>query len=96
MPGMNGLAFRREQLRDPELAAIPVVVCSGTGFIPEKQTELMGIAKFLRKPTDIKDLLQLFIEYWARRRAARVLASREARRQHASHASPRLRAGASS
>ena len=63
MPGMNGLAFRREQLKDPELAAIPVVVCSGTGFIPRKQTELTGIARFLRKPTDIKDLLQLFIEY---------------------------------
>ena len=63
MPGMNGLAFRREQLRDPELAAIPVVVCSGTSFTAEKQTELMGIARFLRKPTDIKDLLQLFIDY---------------------------------
>jgi twitching motility two-component system response regulator PilH len=63
MPGMNGLAFRREQLQDPELAAIPVVVCSGTSFTAEKQTELMGIAKFLRKPTDIKDLLQLFVDY---------------------------------
>ncbi|HET9595032.1 MAG TPA: response regulator [Anaeromyxobacteraceae bacterium] len=30
MPVMNGWQFRTEQLRDPELAAIPVVVMSAT------------------------------------------------------------------
>ena len=63
MPGMNGLVFRQEQLKDSELAAIPVVVCSGTETISERQTELMGIARFLRKPTDIKDLLGIFQQY---------------------------------
>lgn len=29
MPGMTGWEFRREQLRDPRLARIPVVVASG-------------------------------------------------------------------
>jgi CheY-like chemotaxis protein len=29
MPGMNGWDFRREQLRDPALAGIPVVVMTG-------------------------------------------------------------------
>ena len=29
MPGMTGWEFRREQLRDPHLASIPVVVASG-------------------------------------------------------------------
>jgi CheY-like chemotaxis protein len=29
MPGMTGWEFRREQRRDPRLAAIPVVVASG-------------------------------------------------------------------
>jgi two-component system invasion response regulator UvrY len=65
MPGMNGLTFRQEQLKDPQLAPIPVVVCSGTGTISERQTELMGIARFLRKPTDIKDLLGVFQQYGA-------------------------------
>ncbi len=29
MPGMTGWEFRREQLRDPALAGVPVVVASG-------------------------------------------------------------------
>jgi CheY-like chemotaxis protein len=29
MPGMTGWEFRREQLRDPRLAVVPVVIASG-------------------------------------------------------------------
>lgn len=31
MPGMNGEEFRAAQLRDPELAAVPVVLLTGAG-----------------------------------------------------------------
>ena len=63
MPGMNGLAFRQEQLRHPDLARIPVAVISGTGRHPEKQAELLGLTRFLRKPIDIDELLQLFADH---------------------------------
>src|SRR5215831_14973272 len=35
MPGMDGWDFRSEQMRDPELAAVPVVVVSASGFSRE-------------------------------------------------------------
>jgi len=63
MPGMNGFAFRQEQLRHPELAKIPVAVISGTGRFPEKQAEMLGLTRFLRKPIEITELLQLFADH---------------------------------
>jgi CheY-like chemotaxis protein len=51
MPGMNGYEFRAEQMRDPALAKIPVVVLSGDAFIDEKALQL-GIDDYLRKPVD--------------------------------------------
>ncbi len=55
MPVMNGLEFRREQLRDPGIAHIPVVVCSA-------EDEMRGRADFaaerwLQKPVDPPELL---------------------------------------
>ena len=63
MPGMNGLAFRQEQLKNPDLADIPVAVISGTGRFAEKQAEMLGLTRFLRKPIDITELLQLFADH---------------------------------
>ena len=63
MPGMNGLAFRQEQLRDPALADIPVAVISGTGRFPQKQAEMLGLTRFLRKPIEMTELLQLFADH---------------------------------
>lgn len=36
MPIMDGWQFRTEQLRDPSLASIPVIVISADGAIDEK------------------------------------------------------------
>src|SRR5262245_9144668 len=58
MPGKNGFQFRAEQLQDPKLARIPVVVYSGVGNVDEKAASL-GIAAFLHKPIEIDELLDL-------------------------------------
>src|SRR5262249_57482851 len=52
MPVMDGWAFRREQLRDPSLAHIPVIVLSALhhGWVE-------GIPPTLPKPIDIQRLL---------------------------------------
>jgi CheY-like chemotaxis protein len=52
MPVMDGWAFRREQLRDPRLAHIPVIVLSALhhGWVE-------GIPPTLPKPIDIARLL---------------------------------------
>ncbi len=58
MPGrMDGLAFRRQQLHDPRLAAIPVIVCSGHDEVKRKAAEL-GISVFCQKPLEIEELLR--------------------------------------
>jgi CheY-like chemotaxis protein len=56
MPGMDGFQFRELQLEDPEIAAIPVVIVSGGGAVPQKAAEL-GAAGYLVKPTDVQSLL---------------------------------------
>jgi len=52
MPVMDGWAFRREQLRDPSLAHIPVIVLSALhhGWVE-------GVPPTLPKPIDMKQLL---------------------------------------
>lgn len=55
MPGMDGLAFRTEQLKNPELSAIPVLVFTADANAREK-TEGMG-AELVKKPLDQKHLL---------------------------------------
>ena len=47
MPVMDGWTFRREQLRDPRLAPIPVVVLSGAD--QDRVAEIHGAAAF-QKP----------------------------------------------
>jgi CheY-like chemotaxis protein len=59
MPGRkNGLEFRQEQLQDPNLAAIPVIVCSGYEEVKRKAAEL-GVTVFCQKPLEIEELLHL-------------------------------------
>jgi CheY-like chemotaxis protein len=52
MPVMDGWAFRREQLRDPQLAHIPVIVLSALhhGWVE-------GVPPTLPKPINVKQLL---------------------------------------
>jgi CheY-like chemotaxis protein len=52
MPGMNGWDFRRAQLRDPEIAGIPVVVVSAVGRLGD-----LPASGFLPKPFGLDDLL---------------------------------------
>lgn len=56
MPVMDGWAFRAEQLADPTLADIPVIVLTADGSASEKATHL-GCAGSLRKPVDLLTLL---------------------------------------
>ena len=58
MPEMDGPAFRAEQLRDPRLASIPVVVVSADSYA-EQKAAAMGASACLRKPVDIDDLLEV-------------------------------------
>jgi CheY-like chemotaxis protein len=52
MPVMNGWEFRREQVRDPVLARVPVIVTSSTDPGP------MGVDGYLAKPYARGDLLR--------------------------------------
>ena len=72
MPDMDGFAFRREQLKDPELACLPVAVVSGVGTLLQHEAKTLGLGTFLRKPVDISELMQLFVDHCgAQPRAAR-------------------------
>jgi CheY-like chemotaxis protein len=62
MPVMDGVAFREEQLRDPHLADIPVVLLSAHRDLAERAKALRAAA-YLAKPFKMKDLLALALEY---------------------------------
>jgi CheY-like chemotaxis protein len=52
MPVLDGRMFRQEQLLDPDLADIPVVVVSGASGPPPET------AGYVRKPFEPRELLQ--------------------------------------
>lgn len=56
MPVMNGWQFRSEQLRDPALAGIPVVITSADTNIHDKAASIHA-AGYLQKPLRLEDLL---------------------------------------
>lgn len=62
MPDMDGFEFRRRQLADPILAAIPVAVVSGGGSAVEADARKLGLTLFLRKPIDPERLMRLFAD----------------------------------
>ncbi len=51
LPVLDGAGFRREQRRDPAVAAIPVLLFSAAADLEEKAAAL-GAAGILRKPVD--------------------------------------------
>jgi len=59
MPEMDGFAFRREQLGDPALADIPVVVMTGGGWDVETDARKLGLTVFLGKPVDPYRLVEV-------------------------------------
>jgi CheY-like chemotaxis protein len=65
MPVKDGWWFRYEQLRDPDLGAIPVVVMSGAGRVQEKAQQL-GLQDYIEKPVDPGRLLNMLGRYCER------------------------------
>lgn len=57
MPVMDGYAFRRAQLRDPELAGIPVICISGRHDADQAAQEL-GLEDCLPKPFTLKEVVR--------------------------------------
>ena len=56
MPVMDGVQFRKEQLNDPKLSTIPVVLATA-GVNIESKTLLVGAQGQLKKPFDLYDFL---------------------------------------
>jgi CheY-like chemotaxis protein len=65
MPIMNGFQFREEQRKDPELAAIPVVVITADVNARAK-AESLGAAGFVQKPVKIQPLLDIIEQHLQR------------------------------
>lgn len=62
MPVMNGWAFRDEQVRDPVLAAIPVVVITADPAAARRAAAL-GVVDAMTKPIDFERLLTLVAKH---------------------------------
>ena len=60
MPRMDGIRFRQEQVREPQLAAIPVIVSSGEADVSD--SALRGAA-FCPKPAEPFKLIQMIEAY---------------------------------
>jgi CheY-like chemotaxis protein len=58
MPVMNGWEFRAEQLKDPHMSDIPVVVFSGHGKLEQNAASIGAVAN-LRKPISLSELLSV-------------------------------------
>ena len=56
MPKMNGAQFRREQLKNPNLASIPVALLTAH-VMAEHDLEMMRADAFISKPFEIPVLL---------------------------------------
>lgn len=65
MPRMNGLEFRSEQLRDPAVATVPVVLVTAEREARGLARE-MNVAATLIKPVDLDELLSVVGRYCAR------------------------------
>ena len=57
MPVMDGVEFRRHQLRNPELAKVPVVAFSASSG-EEAEVRALGIDTSIAKPVDLAALLR--------------------------------------
>ncbi len=62
MPIMDGWQFRREQVRNAGLSAIPVVILSADGNVQQKAASLQATA-FLQKPVEPELLLEVARRY---------------------------------
>ena len=58
MPVMDGWTFRAEQMRDPHLSQIPVIVISAYRDLSQQVKDL-GLIGYLKKPLDLTKLLAI-------------------------------------
>jgi CheY-like chemotaxis protein len=65
MPVKDGFQFRREQVADPDLASIPVVIYSAYHNVYYAALEL-GVAGYFRKPVEVDTLLDVVGTYRCR------------------------------
>lgn len=65
MPVKDGFQFRQEQVQNPRLAEIPVVIMSADSRV-EKRCMKMGVEEWLRKPVDIDVFLATVRRYCAK------------------------------
>jgi two-component system chemotaxis response regulator CheY len=62
MPHMNGWEFRRQQLQDPSIASIPVVLLTGAGTAA-KSIDGLEVAGTIEKPVELETLLSEVAHY---------------------------------
>ena len=62
MPVMNGYEFRQEQLKDPSISSIPVIIVTADGHARERAAQL-GSDRYFRKPLAPEELLRAIGEY---------------------------------
>ena len=62
MPDMNGWTFRTEQMKDPRVAHIPVVVISADASAAKRAIST-GVIAALTKPVEFETLLQVVGEH---------------------------------
>jgi CheY-like chemotaxis protein len=58
MPNLDGYGFRAQQLADPALADIPVVLCSSEGDLSE-HARAIGSVAILRKPFHLPEIVSV-------------------------------------
>jgi CheY-like chemotaxis protein len=64
MPNMDGRAFRAEQLLDPAIAPIPVVIVSAMNDVAAAAEEL-HVAAHMTKPIPLRELIQVVRQFCA-------------------------------
>jgi CheY-like chemotaxis protein len=58
MPGTNGFWFREQQLMEPALAHVPVIVFTGSVQAEPEQLHRLAVADVLLKPFSVDDLFE--------------------------------------
>ena len=64
MPNMDGRTFRAEQLQDPAIAPIPVVIVSAMNDVAATAEELK-VAAHMTKPIPLRDLIHVVRQFCA-------------------------------
>jgi CheY-like chemotaxis protein len=63
MPTMDGWKFRDEQVKDPALAAIPVVVVSADQDAARRAGATLGVAAAMQKPVDLDRFIDVVRQF---------------------------------